>query len=181
MKKSRHRRPVVSIKPAKHPWRLWVVLLLLLVGGLLLVPAVHWPVYGWLRGEAFYQGMPTSYWHSQISTPYKEPSWAGRLLEQVGGTRTHIGFYRNLMVPSELLNNDPADILVLKELLHSDDIKSKVIAATLLRKQLGGEETELIKPVLLEGATSDDTDVRNAALETLKAIDPEGAAKGKYK
>jgi HEAT repeat protein len=45
---------------------LTVLLLLLLLGGLLLVPSVRWPIYGWLRGEAFYQGMPTSYWREEI-------------------------------------------------------------------------------------------------------------------
>ena len=43
-----------------------VFLLLPLLGGLLLIPQVRWPVYGWLRGEAFYQGMPTSYWRGRI-------------------------------------------------------------------------------------------------------------------
>jgi hypothetical protein len=37
-------------------WRLFLALgLLLLVGGLLLVPQVRWPVFGWLKGDAFYQ------------------------------------------------------------------------------------------------------------------------------
>jgi hypothetical protein len=30
------------------------------LSGLLLVPQVRWPIYGWLREEAFYQGRPTS-------------------------------------------------------------------------------------------------------------------------
>jgi hypothetical protein len=30
--------------------------LLFVVSGLLLVPQIHWPIYGWVRGEAFYQG-----------------------------------------------------------------------------------------------------------------------------
>jgi hypothetical protein len=34
--------------------------LLLLLGGLLLVPSVRWPLYGWLRGVAFYTGMATT-------------------------------------------------------------------------------------------------------------------------
>ena len=47
----------------RRRWRLLLALtLLLLAGGLALVPGVRWPVYGWLRGEAFYQGRPTSYW-----------------------------------------------------------------------------------------------------------------------
>jgi hypothetical protein len=40
----------------KHRRRLFLLLvLLLLIGGAFLVPSVRWPIYGWLRGEAFYQ------------------------------------------------------------------------------------------------------------------------------
>src|SRR5579862_9823503 len=53
--------------------RLLLVLLLLLpLGGLLLVPSVRWPVYSWLRGEAFYQGMPASWWAEEIDANYIE-------------------------------------------------------------------------------------------------------------
>ena len=31
---------------------LLILVLMLLVGTLLLVPSVRWPIYGWLRGEA---------------------------------------------------------------------------------------------------------------------------------
>src|SRR5690242_8106067 len=59
------------MKAMKHRWRLWLLLLLLLLlGGLLLVPQVRWPVYGWLRGEAFYQGMPVSWWAEEIEENY---------------------------------------------------------------------------------------------------------------
>src|SRR5579862_4720093 len=52
--------------PMTRRWFLLILLLLLLLGSLLLVPSVRWPVYGWLRGEAFYQGKPTSYWSQKI-------------------------------------------------------------------------------------------------------------------
>jgi hypothetical protein len=48
-------------------WRLWLTLgLLLLLGSLALVPSVRWRVVGWVRGEAFYQGRPTTYWRRQV-------------------------------------------------------------------------------------------------------------------
>lgn len=40
--------------------------LLLLAGGTLSLPAVHWRLIGWWRGEAFYQGRPTSWWARQL-------------------------------------------------------------------------------------------------------------------
>jgi hypothetical protein len=47
----------------KRRWRLWLIpALLLIVGGSLVHPAVHWRLIGWAKGEAFYQGRPTSYW-----------------------------------------------------------------------------------------------------------------------
>src|SRR5262245_19337653 len=35
-------------------------------------------VWGWLRGEAFYQGRPTSWWRSEISQ-WKRGGWVGGL------------------------------------------------------------------------------------------------------
>lgn len=47
----------------KRRWRLWLGLtLVLFLGSSLLHPAVHWRLIGWARGEAFYQGRPTSWW-----------------------------------------------------------------------------------------------------------------------
>jgi len=51
----------------KH-WKRWAALLTLVVlAGVLALPSVHWPLYGWLRGEAFYQGWPTSWWDREIA------------------------------------------------------------------------------------------------------------------
>jgi hypothetical protein len=33
----------------------------------LLSPRGRWAVWGWLRGEAFYHGRPTSYWRSRLA------------------------------------------------------------------------------------------------------------------
>src|ERR1043166_149159 len=50
----------------KRRWKLWLSLLIL-AGSLFALPAVHWRVIGWVRGEAFYQGRPTSYWSMECS------------------------------------------------------------------------------------------------------------------
>src|SRR5438105_3973061 len=52
----------------KRSWRLLIGMTsLLLIGGLLLLPAVRWRVIGWVKGEAFYQGRPTSYWSKEVA------------------------------------------------------------------------------------------------------------------
>src|SRR5262249_40577366 len=67
-------------------WRLWLVLvLLLLVAGLALVPQVRWPIYGWFRGEAFYQGMPTSWWAQEIRESYRPVAVAEAIAVVVEG------------------------------------------------------------------------------------------------
>jgi HEAT repeats len=51
----------------KRRWRLWLCLaLVFLVWAGLLYPPFHWRLIGWMRGEAFYQGRPTSYWRQKI-------------------------------------------------------------------------------------------------------------------
>lgn len=43
----------------------------------LAVPAVHWRLWGWIRGEAFFDGRPTSYWEREVARlePYYSMSW----------------------------------------------------------------------------------------------------------
>src|SRR5262245_31935533 len=41
-----------------------LVLVPLLVA--LSLPGVHWRLYGWARGEAFYRNRPTTYWASEV-------------------------------------------------------------------------------------------------------------------
>lgn len=46
----------------KRRWLLLTcTLLVLLLAGSVLHPAVHWRLVGWYRGEAFYRGRPTSW------------------------------------------------------------------------------------------------------------------------
>jgi hypothetical protein len=52
-------------------------------------------VTGWLRGEAFYQGKPTSYWSQAIWT-WGNDSAAGTWLDQA---RVNLGFGRSAAVP----------------------------------------------------------------------------------
>jgi hypothetical protein len=45
---------------------------LLLFGAVLLLPAVRWRIVGWVKGEAFYQGRPTSFWSDVIVNAFPE-------------------------------------------------------------------------------------------------------------
>jgi hypothetical protein len=65
----------------RRRWRLLLTLtVLLLLGGLVMMPSVRWPVYGWLRGEAFYQGMPSSWWEQEIQECYTPAPYYSRHL-----------------------------------------------------------------------------------------------------
>ncbi|OAI54345.1 hypothetical protein AYO44_03490 [Planctomycetaceae bacterium SCGC AG-212-F19] len=52
----------------RRRWRLVLNLLLFTAClGPLAVPAVHWRLIGWVRGEAFYLDRPTSYWRGEVA------------------------------------------------------------------------------------------------------------------
>lgn len=74
-----------------------ILLLFLLVGGLLLFPQVRWPVSGFLRGEAFYQGMPTSWWAKEVAKlePFFTDRWSARLA-LIAGTWRPVGITSSL-------------------------------------------------------------------------------------
>jgi hypothetical protein len=36
------------------------------VSGILIHPAIYWPIYGWVAGEPFWNGRPSTYWRRQI-------------------------------------------------------------------------------------------------------------------
>src|SRR5208283_4614707 len=100
----------------KRRWKLWTGLALLPVLGLgFLHPAVYWPLIGWIRGEAFYQGRPTSFWQSEIRNRYIDladsslpmwtclPSWWEGWLERIG-----MGSQLPWLDRPPLLKGDPA-------------------------------------------------------------------------
>jgi len=112
-------------------WRLWLSLfLLLLLGGLLLVPQVRWPIHGWLRGEAFYHGMPTSYWSREIqrwkgSGGYSGPACGNQPLQRLTWAdelKQYFGFATYRM--PEVLDTPPLALPVLREL--TEDARPEV-------------------------------------------------------
>jgi len=75
------------MKPCRRTVLL-AVTMLVMAGGMLLLPAVHWRLLGWWRGEAFFRGRPTSYWSSQMRGYYylRAPSPWDRLRVALGST-----------------------------------------------------------------------------------------------
>src|SRR5262249_19480472 len=55
----------------KRRWLCLSLVLLLLAVGVFMVPSARWSLYGWVRGEAFYQNRPTSWWAEEIEVNYE--------------------------------------------------------------------------------------------------------------
>jgi hypothetical protein len=163
--------------------------LLLLVAGSFLLPAVRWRVIGWWRGEAFYQGMPTSYWSRECqrwqelkitgSWPgadrywIREPNWFEQHVDPILNRAPIIWS----MDPLPLLRSDPLAVPVLVELLQDADINVRRIAANGLK--MIGPPAKAATPALIQAAENEEMtwDARLA----LQAIDPEAAAKAGVK
>ena len=174
----------------KYGTRLYLMLLVLLVGGLLLMPSIRWPVYGWLRGELFFQGMPTSYWRCrsrEYSMHYyysggvpgrdyrRDPSWFEQLLNSCRAAESS--------TPDLFLDGDPSAVPMLVVLLQTGEPQTQLVAANglLWVHLLGGRflPVEQVKsalqsaiPALQEAAEAADKDVRKSGLDTLWSVDP---------
>jgi hypothetical protein len=86
-------------------WRIVLGLALLVaLTAMFAHPAIYWPVAGWLRGEAFYQGRPTSYWSQAIWT-WANDSAAGTWLDQA---RVSVGMRKSDPIPRPpVIGDDP--------------------------------------------------------------------------
>jgi HEAT repeat protein len=97
---------------------------------------------GWLRGEAFFDGKPTSYWVSRLANP-----------------ETHVEAI------DELAQGKGAALPVLLEAMHSEDVAVRRRAAVVLG-QIGPEAREAIGP-LSELLKDPDATVRSYAAMAL--------------
>jgi hypothetical protein len=95
------------------------------LSGMLALPGVHWRLYGWAKGEAFFRGRPTSYYRPFCHKDYFLPTgmvtidpyeggWVQRLL---GRWLTHRLFDKY----NPLDDCDSASVPVLVELLRDPD------------------------------------------------------------
>jgi len=128
----RSMNPLRSVANAMRRTRRIVLVLAVLVvlASIFFHPAVYWPVTGWLRGEAVYRGMPTSYWRKAIWLWGSDSA----ALSWIDKARVGMGFSRSEAVPrpavigndwdwqaSRASDVDPAAIPVLRELLADEN------------------------------------------------------------
>jgi hypothetical protein len=132
----------------RRRWRLLFGLaLVLLVGASLLHPAIHWRLIGWAKGEAFYEGRPTTYWRRQIQSysdglqnlfPPSHPSQLGnfRAVRQRDWLDRWDDYLRGgrLEVPAILIESNAAAIPVLVELTRDNDLIVALSALGVLRR-----------------------------------------------
>jgi hypothetical protein len=171
--------------PMKRRRLLLLLLLLLLLGGLLLVPSVRWPIYGWLRGEAFYQGMPASWWKKEIEANYQpietlgsialvgSPIWTvdqplsflAQLKEYLVPNTTPASV--DLVTASPLLNGNPDALPMLQVLIRNGSAKVRRVAVSGLKMQ--GPVSEVIGS-LAEALDDPDAAVRQDVAGALQQL-----------
>ncbi|OAI48350.1 hypothetical protein AYO44_07185 [Planctomycetaceae bacterium SCGC AG-212-F19] len=139
----------------KRRWRLLTGLaLVLFVGASVLHPAVHWRIIGWAKGEAFYQGRPSSYWRNEIRKtavyravfmdhrfiPDPKPDWAPELFRPLWGE----SFPDYELCQLDMLRQK-AGIPVLVDLCSDPDPRIRDLAGVFLRLHPanGKEEPDL--------------------------------------
>jgi hypothetical protein len=157
--------------------------LLLLAGGALSLPAVHWRLIGWWRGEAFLEGRPTSWWVSEIDTAYvydhpSSPRFPGHwhVRQPPPGFWESLTGHPALARQERLTEGDVQALPVLLELLRSDQPKARWVAVSGLGA-LGRRAPEAW-PALLAAAQDDaDEEVRQAAIHKVRQLDPDAAAR----
>jgi DNA alkylation repair enzyme len=101
--------------------RYWV--LLVLVGGVCLGAwcDLHYHVIGWWRGDAYFQGMPTSYWHhAAVYHLHNKTKWM-----ELTDRFVH---FRRFDYPSRLalFRGDPKSARVVSQILRDESLDSTV-------------------------------------------------------
>jgi hypothetical protein len=163
--------------------------LALVIGVPLMVPAVHWRLWGWLHGEAFYQGRPTSYWRAQAADWLIANDWgcipslSRHTLPEVLGYERTDWLEKRLHIPPRtgadaagLWAGDPAAVPVLIELLTCEDSGIAAQAADGLARV--GPYAEAAVPALVEVLSTDrteETGLREGAARALGRVGPKAS------
>jgi hypothetical protein len=162
--------------------------LLVVLAGALAQPGVRWPLWGWLRGEPFYRGKPTSYWAERLRAEtcnvqtQTDPPWNGlRLVTCPALSRRPPlidAFYRYVRVnrsapPEVLFEFSEADRLVpvLIQLLKDPD-RSVVAKAALCLWHIGPAAWESTPALSAALAASTDTRFRMFLADCRERVDP---------
>jgi len=168
----------------KRRWRLLVCLGLLLAAvGTVLHPAVHWRLVGWAKGEAFYQGRPTSWWADSIlavprDTPPSKSSLGSRwLLDWLSGPPPRYGQELELVLVAMVRDRDNLPLLLQ---LHAHEASFvRFVAVTLLGEM--DPVTPEVTAALVKSLDDSDQEVSAQAAKCLRKVDPEAAAKAGVK
>ena len=169
--------------------RLLLLALALLLVATFFLPPVYWRVAGCVKGEAFYQGRPTSWWAQEIRAAYI-PAWgksyrcvhpgegdgpnppSGWEAYQTGWVRKACSAWYQVFLPERfgtivmeakphLTDGDEKALAVLLELLRSDDAKVRQLAVWGLGEL--GRAAESALPAIREACDDADEDVRIAS------------------
>lgn len=101
--------------------RFWVPLVLLLAIIGWVANDLHYHLLGWFRGDAYYKGMPTSYWRDAANHRYRElPAW-----EQAFYRWTKIAPPKTEQRPA-VFKGDPAASEVLQQLIRDKTTADEV-------------------------------------------------------
>lgn len=160
----------------KGRWRLWLCLaLVFLVGAGLLYPPLKWRLIGWMRGEAFYQGRPTSYWRQKIqqyqhSTMEERQAshdhWMRKVEELVGLPSNDLFKHPYTELNNPAAVDNPAGVSVLVQLLQDSDPHIRGTAALEIANY--SPPTGPAVPILIDLLEDPDPYVRaNAAMSLL--------------
>lgn len=159
--------------------------LLLLIGGALALPSVHWTLWGIVRGEAFFQGRCASWWAREVQTSFVAFNGSRKTVFADGGHVDVAWWHHEIeasvydRIRSYLSSGDFAPIAdiqespfgdrdalpVLLELVRHEDAKVRLVVLDGLRSQrpLANEIASAI-----ESLTRDpDPAVREEAVEAL--------------
>jgi hypothetical protein len=144
--------------------------LMLFIGASLLHPLVHWGLIGWARGEAFYQGRPTSYWRQKIQE-YQQamPQRLEEYLQSLDGRRPASQAHWMGKVKS-VLGLPADDEFVPPAVLGRSDPSDLADRGIFL---LNGPPDPLAIPVLIELLVDSDPDVRWSAIHPLMSLGPQ--------
>jgi HEAT repeat protein len=154
---------------------LWTGLLLAVLVLSLLIPGIRWAVCGWVRGDAFYCGVPSFVWAARLQACRKnlfngiygvmdEPPtpWCVQRAEELLHVRMHGG------LDPRVLSEEPKAVPVLLDLLRHKDGKVRAAAAWYLGR-LGPKANDAI-PHLIPLLKDTDPEVKDRAQYALSMM-----------
>jgi HEAT repeat protein len=157
---------------------LWTVLILFLflVTAALAVPPNRYVLLGHLRGEQFYQGLPTGYWCAAVQA-YRRAEQTPPGAQQGNWFLRLLGFQSNSLFPERpaILCSDLTGLPVLAELLSVQDPAVRLLALQVIMHLDPSPPLSRIVPCLTLGLRDEDRQVRQTAAYALQnfARDPE--------